>query len=43
MPDQITKSPTDARAASKEGVARYVLAISIALVVILFAVGYMVS
>jgi len=37
------KSPTSARSGTKEGVVRYVLAISIALVVILFIVGYMVS
>jgi hypothetical protein len=43
MPDQIVKSPTTARAGSKEGVVRYILAISIALVVILFIVGYLVS
>jgi hypothetical protein len=43
MPDQIVKSPTEARAASKEGVVRYILAISLALVVILFAVGYFLS
>jgi hypothetical protein len=44
MPDQpIVKTPTAARAGSKEGVVRYVLAISIALVVVLFIVGYFVS
>lgn len=43
MPDRIAKSPTNARAGSKEGVVRYVLGISIALVVILFVVGYLVS
>jgi len=43
MPDPIVKSPTQARAASKEGVLRYILGISIALVVILFIVGYLVS
>ena len=43
MPDHIVKPPTQARAASKEGVVRYVLGISIALVVILFIVGYLVS
>jgi hypothetical protein len=43
MPEPIYKSPTEARSASKEGVARYVLAISIALVVVLFIVGYLVS
>jgi hypothetical protein len=43
MPDQIVKSPDNARAASKEGVVRYVLAISVVLVVILFIVGYLVS
>jgi hypothetical protein len=37
------KSPTEARAGSKEGVVRYILAVSIALVVILFIVGYMMS
>ena len=43
MPDPIVKSPTSARAGSKEGVVRYVLAISIALVVVVFIVGYMLS
>jgi len=43
MPEPIVKSPTAARSGSKEGVVRYVLAISIALVVILFIVGYVVS
>jgi hypothetical protein len=43
MPDQIVKSPTEARSGSKEGVVRYILAISITLVVILFIVGYMIS
>ena len=43
MPDRIVKSPDNARAASKEGVVRYVLVISVALVVILFVVGYLVS
>jgi hypothetical protein len=43
MPDQSVKSAENARAASKEGVVRYVLAISVALVVILFIVGYLVS
>jgi len=43
MPEPIVKTPTEARAGSKEGVVRYVLAISLALVVILFVVGYIVS
>ena len=43
MPEHIEKPPTEARAASKEGVVRYVLGISIVLVVILFAVAYLVS
>jgi hypothetical protein len=43
MPDQIVKSPTEARSGSKEGVVRYILAISLTLVVILFIVGYMIS
>lgn len=43
MPDRIVKSPSQARSASKEGVLRYVLGISLVLVVILFIVGYLVS
>lgn len=43
MPDPIVKPPTQARAASKEGVLRYILGISLALVVILFIIGYLVS
>ena len=43
MPEPTVRSPTQARSASKEGVVRYVLAISIALVVVLFIVGYMIS
>ena len=43
MPDRIVKSPSQARSASKEGVLRYVLGISLALAVILFIVGYLVS
>jgi hypothetical protein len=43
MPEPIIKSPTQARSASKEGVVRYVLAGSLALVVVLFIVGYLVS
>ena len=43
MADRTVKSPNQARAGSKEGVVRYVLAISITLVVILFIVGYMIS
>ena len=34
MAEPIIKTPTDARAGSKEGVVRYVLGVSIALVVI---------
>jgi hypothetical protein len=43
MPEPIVRSPTQARSASKEGVVRYVLAGSLALVVILFVVGYLIS
>jgi hypothetical protein len=43
MPDPIVKSPTEARSGTKEGVVRYVLALSIAAVIILFVIGYMVS
>lgn len=43
MNDRIIKTPTQARSASKEGVVRYILVISVALVVILFAVSYFIS
>ena len=42
MPEPIVKSPTEARGASKEGVGRYVLAISTALVIVLFAIAFVV-
>lgn len=42
MTERIVKSPTNARAASKEGVGRYVLVISTVLVVIAFIIGYIV-
>jgi hypothetical protein len=40
MPQQIIKDPTNARAATKTGVVRYILAVSVVLVVILFIVAY---
>lgn len=43
MARHIVSSPTEARAGTKEGVVRYVLAISLALVVVLFIVGYIVA
>lgn len=43
MAKRISKSPTEARAASKEGVGRYVLGVSIALVVVLFVVAWVLS
>jgi hypothetical protein len=43
MPERIVETPTAARAGSKEGVVRYILAISVALVVILFIAGYLIS
>jgi hypothetical protein len=43
MVDRPIKTPTEARGGSKEGVVRYVLGISIALVLILFIVGYIIS
>lgn len=42
MDARIEKTPTDARAARKEGVVRYILGISLAVVVVLFAVGYVI-
>ncbi|MFZ2004582.1 MAG: hypothetical protein WB697_02285 [Stellaceae bacterium] len=43
MPDNIVESPNQARSASKEGVGRYVLVISTALVIVLFAIGWVVA
>ena len=43
MAQRIVKPPTEARAGSKEGVVRYVLAISVGLVVALFIVSYLIS
>jgi hypothetical protein len=40
MAGPIIRTPTDARAGSKEGVVRYVLGISIALVVVAFICVY---
>jgi hypothetical protein len=41
MEKRISITPTEARTSSKEGVVRYILGISIALVVVLFAVSYL--
>jgi hypothetical protein len=38
---RVVITPTAARTGSKEGVVRYVLGISLALVVVLFAIGYL--
>ena len=43
MDQRIVSTPQNARAASKQGVVRYVLAVSLLLVVILFAVAYRIS
>jgi hypothetical protein len=43
MPEPIVKTPTEARSGSKEGVVRYILVISMALVVILFIVSYLIA
>lgn len=43
MAERIVKEPTEARAGSVEGVVRYVLAFSVALVVILFIVSYLIA
>ncbi len=40
MTKRIVVNKTEARQATKEGVVRYVLAISLVLVVVLFAVAY---
>lgn len=41
MPKHIV-TPTAVRAATKEGVVRYILAISIGLVVVLFIIAYLI-
>jgi hypothetical protein len=43
MDDRIVVTETEARQATKEGVVRYILAISLVLVVVLFAVAYLVT
>jgi hypothetical protein len=43
MPKPIVRTPTEASGGSKEGVVRYVLAISLVLVVILFVISYFVA
>ena len=40
MADRIVKNPNEARASSKEGVVRYILGISLVLIVVLFIVSY---
>ena len=40
MPERIVRTPTEARAGSKEGVVRYILAISLVPVVVLFIASY---
>lgn len=40
---RVVETPTEARQGSKPGIVRYVLAISLALVVIAFAVAYITS
>jgi len=42
MPKRPLLDPTEARSSSKEGVVRYVLTISIVLVVVLLAVSYLI-
>ena len=42
MDDRVVKSPQEASQGQKPGVARYVLTIGLALVVILFLVAYLV-
>jgi hypothetical protein len=42
MQDRPVIDPTKARSASKEGVVRYILGISLALVVVLFVVSYLI-
>jgi hypothetical protein len=43
MARRIVETPGEVRGASKEGVGRYVLAIGVVLVVILFVVAYLVA
>ena len=43
MPERIVRTPTEARAGTTPGVVRYILLVSITLVVVLFIVGYAIS
>jgi hypothetical protein len=43
MPQRIVESPQRARSARKPGIVRYILAVSLVLVVILFLVAYTIS
>jgi len=43
MPQRIVEDPTSARAGTKSGIVRYILAVSVALVVIAFIVAYFVT
>jgi hypothetical protein len=43
MDQRIVETPEKARSAEKTGVVRYILAVSLALVVILFVVAYVIS
>jgi hypothetical protein len=43
MPARTVKPPTEARSGSKEGVVRYILALSLALVVAALVIAYMLA
>lgn len=43
MPEPIVKFPNEARSATKEGVVRYILFISVVLVVVLFGIIYVLA
>jgi len=43
MPQPIIKSPNEARSATKEGVVRYILVISVVLVMVLFGISYVLA
>jgi hypothetical protein len=43
IPEPIVRTPAEARSGSKEGVVRYILIISLALVVILLIASYLIA
>ena len=43
MPERIVRTPTEARAGSMPGIVRYILLVSLVLVIVLFIFSYLIS